>query len=309
MICKIYKLALLTLVYVSLNAPAFAATCSCAGVPLLASIDTSAKEKGDLYISYSAEYHQISDLVSGTDDVPDETGRDRNTFSQVITSSYAFTDHWSASALVSYVEHDRTIGSSFLGKTSTSGISDSVILARYTPFFVTPFSRHEASLGLGLRIPTGDDDYGNSFVISEDMQPSVGALGKIIWASYSYAFNQAATVQFNTSANYTRNEENDRKYQFGHEINFAFGISHSISPRLGYSAALRYRTTEADHRAGVEIPNTGGEWLDFIPAVQWSFTENFSAGLSGRIPVWRDLSGALQFTTSYSYAVSLTYGF
>jgi len=308
-ICKKCQFALLALVYLYQVAPAVAATCSCAGVPLLASIDTSAREKGDLYISYSAEYHQISDLVSGTDDVPDETGRDRNSFSQVISSSYAFTDHWSASALLSYVEHDRTIGSSFLGKTSTSGISDSVLLARYTPFFVTPFSRHEASLGLGLRIPTGDDNFGDGIVVSEDMQPSVGALGKIVWASYSYAFNQAATVQFNTSANYTRNEENSRKYQFGHEFNFAAGIGHSISPRLGYSVLLRYRTTEADHRSGVEIPNTGGEWLDFIPSVQWSFTENFSAGLSGRLPVWRDLSGALQFTTSYSYALSLAYGF
>jgi hypothetical protein len=295
----------------SLQIPAFAATCSCAGVPLLTSIDTSANEKGAFFISYTAEDHQISDLVSGSDDVNDETGRDRSSFSQVLSASYGLTDHWSVSALVSYVEHSRKIGSSFIGgRTTTSGIGDSVILVRYSPLLITPFSRHELSLGLGVRIPTGEDDYdGTGFIVSEDMQPSTGAFGEILWTSYSYAFNQAATVQLNTSANYTYNGENDREYAFGHEFNFAAGLSHSIGSKFGYSAALRYRTTRADRRFGFEIPNTGGEWLDFVPAVQYSFTDKLSVGLSGRIPVARNLNGVLQFTTSYSYALSVAYGF
>jgi len=299
MISRFVALALLALLVFSLQMPVFAATCSCAGVPLLTSIDTSANEKGELFISYTAEDHQISDLVSGSDDVPDETGRDRNSFSQILSASYGLTDHWSVSTLVSYVKHNRKIGSSFLGKTTTSGIGDSVILARYTPLFITPFSRHELSLGLGVRIPTGEDDYGNGFIVSEDMQPSTGAFGEILWTSYSYAFNQAATY----------NGENDREYAFGHEFNFAAGLSHSLGSRFGYSAVLRYRTTRSDRRFGFEIPNTGGEWLDFVPAVQYAITDNLSAGLSGRIPVARNLNGVLQFTTSYSYAFSLAYGF
>ena len=263
---------------------------------MLTFIDTSATEQGQLFISYANEYHQISDLVSGSDDVRDETDRDRHTFSQVISASYALSDRWAVSALVSYVEHSRTIGSSFLGKTTTSGIGDSVVLARYTPLFITPFSRHELSLGLGVRIPTGDDDFGSGFILSEDKQPSTGAFGEIVWTSYSYAFNQAATLQFNTSANYTVNEENDRKYAFGNEFNFAFGLSHAIGTRFGYSAALRYRTTRADRRFGFEIPNTGGQWLDFIPGIQIAVTDNLNLGV-------------LQFTTSYAYSFSVSYSF
>lgn len=291
------------------HVPAYAATCSCAGVPLLSSVDTSAREKGELFVNYTAEYHQINDLVSGSRDVPDETGRDRNSFSHVLSASYALTDRWSVSVLASYVEHERKIGTSFLGKTSSSGIGDSVILTRYTPLFITPFSRHELSLGVGVRIPTGEDDYGSGIVLSQDMQPSTGAVGEILWTSYSYAFNQAATVQLNTSANYTYNEENDRKYAFGHELNLAIGFSQSIGTRFGYSAAIRYRTTRADRRFGFAIPNTGGEWLDLIPAIQYAITDNLNVGLSGRIPLARKLDGALQFTTSYSYALSVTYGF
>jgi len=308
-ILNFLKLALLPLLFFSLQMPAFAATCSCAGAPLLTSINTSATEQGQLFISYATEYHQISDLVSGSDDVQDETRRDRHSFSQVISASYALTDRWAVSALVSYVKHSRTIGSSFIGKTTTSGIGDTVVLARFTPLFITPFSRHELSLGLGVRIPTGDDDFGSGFILSEDMQPSTGAVGKILWTSYSYAFNQAATLQFNATANHLSNEENDRNYAFGDEFNFAFGFSQSIGVKFGYSVALRYRTTRADRRFGSAIPNTGGEWLDFVPSIQYAFTDRLNLGLSGRIPVVRDLNGVLQFTTSYSYGFSLAYGF
>ena len=306
---SLLRSALAALLIVGLHQPLSAATCSCAGVPLLTSIDTSAVEQGDFFITYSTEYHQISDLVSGSDDVRDETDRDRNSLSQVISASYAMTDKWSVSALVSYVEHNRTIGSSVFGKETTSGIGDSVILVRYTPLFMTPFSRHELSLGIGARIPTGEDNFGSGFVISEDMQPSVGATAKIGWSSYSFAFSQAATVTLNASATYTDNDENDRGYAFGTESSYSLGISQSIGTKFGYSAAFRYRTTEADRRFGFEIPNTGGDWLDFVPAVQYSVSDELKLGLFGRIPVSRDLNGTLQFTTSYSYGLSLTYGF
>lgn len=276
---------------------------------MLIYLDTSATEKGQLFLSYTAEDHQINDLVSGSDEVNDETGRDRSSFSHVLSGSYALTDRWSFSALVSYVEHNREIGSSFFGKTTVSGPGDSVLLARYTPLAITPFSRHQVVLGGGFRLPTGENDATDGFVLSEDMQPGTGALGTIAWATYSYAFNQAATLQFHTSANYSYNDENDRKYMFGNEFNLASGISQSLGTRFSYSALLRYRQTEPDQRAGFELPNTGGKWLDFVPAVRYSITEKFSASLTGRIPVARDLNGALQFTTSYSYALSLSYGF
>lgn len=309
MIPRSLKSTLLALPLLGLQIPAFAATCSCAGVPLLTYIDTSAIEKGQFFISYTAEDHQISDLVSGRDDVPDETGRDRNAFSHVLSASYAITDQWSVSALTSYVKHYRKIGTSFLGETTSRGFGDSVVLARYTPLSITPFSRHELSLGFGIRIPTGEDDYGDGFPLSEDMQPSVGARGEILWSSYSYAFNQAATLRLYTYANYTWNGENERKYSFGDEFYFAAGISQSIGTRFGYSAGLRYRSTRVDRRFDFALPNTGGEWLDFIPAISYSITDNFNAGLSGRIPLARNLNGALQFTTSYSYALTLSYGF
>ena len=285
-----------------------AATCSCAGVPLLSAIDSSSTEAGDLYFNYTTEYHDMSDLVQGTKDIRDESGRERSSVSQIISSTYGLADRWSVSGLLSYVEHSRSVSTSFFGEQNTSGLSDAVLLLRYTPTFITPFSRHEVSLGLGVRLPVGKDDAGGLIVQSEDMQPSVGARGDILWSSYSYAFDQAATMQLNLSANFTsNNEENDRNYSFGDEFNFAAGFSQSIGTRFGYSASLRYRTTDADERNGFEIPNSGGEWLDFVPAIQYGISDDLTIALSGRVPIARDLEGALQFTTSYSYSLSLTY--
>ncbi|MCH7817315.1 MAG: transporter [Proteobacteria bacterium] len=285
-----------------------AATCGCAAVPLLDAIDTSANQAGDFYINFTTESHEMNDLVVGSKQISDETNRRRSSFSQAVSMSYAISDRWAVSGLVSYIEHSRKVGTSLFGEQNTSGLSDGVILLRYTPIYQTPFSRHQLSLGFGLRLPIGKDDAGGVLTASEDMQPSIGARGSIYWGSYSYAFNQAATIQFNASVSYIDNdEENDRGYTFADEVNFTAGLSQNIGIKFAYSASLRYRNTTADQRNGFDIPNTGGQWLDFVPAVQYSFTDKLDLGLSGRVPIARDLDGAIQFTTSYSYAVSLTY--
>ena len=288
----------------------FAATCGCAGAPLLSAIDTSSTEQGDLFINMGMETHIANDLVNGTNESSDETDRERSSRSSTLSASYGLTANWAVSGLISYIEHSRKVGSSFLPEQHTSGLSDAVLLFRYTPIHQTPFSRHDLSLGFGARFAVGKDDAGGIISAAEDMQPSTGAGGAILWGSYSYAFNQAATVQFTTSVNYTRNDdENDRNYTFGDETNLFVGMSQSIGTKFGYSAGLRYRMTDPDERLGFEVPNTGGEWLDFVPAIQYGITDKINVGLSGRIPVARDLNGALQFTTSYSYSISITYAF
>ncbi|GAB5500486.1 MAG: hypothetical protein PsegKO_27970 [Pseudohongiellaceae bacterium] len=288
--------------------PASAATCSCAGVPLLSAMDTSSTEPGDLYINLTTENHEISDLVQGSDEITDETGRERSSLSQVMSASYGLADRWALSGLLSYVEHSRSVGSSFLGEQNSSGLGDAVLMVRYSPMLMTPFSRHELSFGLGARLAVGKNDAGGLVQFSEDMQPGAGAPATLAWGSYSYAFDQAGTKVVSTSANYTYNDyENDRNYTFGDETNVALVFSHSLGTKFGYSAGLRYRHTDPDERLGFGVPNTGGEWLDFIPAVRYSFTPEWTVSVSGRLPVSRQLNGALQFSTSYSYAVSITH--
>ena len=54
-----------------------AATCSCSSVPLLGSMESTSPESKAWFFSSSYEFHDISDLYNGTDEVNDETGRNR----------------------------------------------------------------------------------------------------------------------------------------------------------------------------------------------------------------------------------------
>ncbi len=70
-----------------------------------------------------------------------------------------------------------------------------------------------------------------------------------------------------------------------------------------------YRHAQRDKRNSVDIPNTGGQWLDVIPAVQYHVTDSLALKASAKIPVARDLNDSLQFTTKYAIRLSLLYLF
>ncbi len=289
--------------------PGEAVTCSCAGVPLLSSMETATPDANSWFVGTSFQYRDLSEAVSGSDEVNDGIDRDRTTETLIAEVSYGFSDRWSASTLFSYVRHQREVGGG--DEQEGKGIGDAIAMAKYAVLRQGIASRHGLTLGFGTRIPLGEEDEKGTLGIrlAQDMQPSTGAWGGIGWLNYNYSFNQAGTVQAYTTGSYTYNDENDRDYRFGHESTLELGGSYNSPGSWAALAGLRYRHTERDERNGVEIPNTGGEWLDFVPAVQYQFSDAFAAKLGATIPVWRDLNDALQFTTKYAAHLSLSYVF
>lgn len=284
----------------------YAATCSCAGVPLLGAMESSAPEAGVWYVGTSYEYHDLNDLVQGSDEISDQTGRERTSQSFIGQASYGITDKWAVSALMSAVEHDRTVGNR---STTGSGLADSIVMLKYSPKSIGLTERTGLSFGLGARIPTGEDSERGITVLAEDLQPSTGAWGTVAWAQVARSFSQSAKTQVFASFSYQANGENDRDYKFGDAWTAGAGSSYQTDGRWGFAGQLLYRQSDRDERAGSEIPNTGGKWLYFEPSVQYNFSPNIAARLGGQIPVWRDLNDALQFTTSYSVSLSLSYTF
>ena len=284
---------------------AWAATCSCAGVPLLNSMDASSADAGKWYLSVTYDKHEINDLVSGTDDVNDETERARESRSLLMQLDYGWSEKWSVTGMLTYVEHQRQIGISQGSFVEAKGLGDGLILVKYTPLRINLFSSWEYSFGLGSKIPFGEDEYKiNDVPVSEDLQPSSGAFSWLAWGYVTYAFDQAARSQVFMSVNTSINNENSRHYQFGNEYNFTIGTSYHLQNDWAFSSQIRYRESSADKRSDVEIPNTGGKWVDFMPAIQYRLNQDSGIKLSARIPVYRNLDGALQFTTSNS--ISLT---
>ena len=259
------------------------------------------------FLGTTYEYHDVSELVAGSSSIPDRTGRDRTSQAFVVEASRGITDKWSISALLSAVDHDREVGGV---QASASGLGDAILMLKYTPKSISLYSATAFSFGIGSRIPVGvDDATRQGITLAEDMQPSTGAYGGMIWVYGAKALNDSKGARIYTSASYTQNGENDRDYQFGDETTVTFGGSYQTQTPWGFNLELLYRNAERDQRDSVDIPNTGGAWLDIIPAVQYHLTESLALSAAAKIPIRRDLNDQLQFTTKYAIRVSLSYVF
>ncbi len=302
------KASLATIIVLLLAATdSAAATCSCAGVPLLGSMQLATPGGGKWFLAGSYEFHDASELVSGSSTVPDSTNRDRTSEVLMFEVSRGLWDKVSFSALIAAVKHDRTVGGVH---DSASGLGDAIVVLKYSPSSISLYSRNAFSMGIGARLPLGvDDATSGGIVLAEDMQPSTGAFGSVFWIYAARALNEPASAQIYVNATYTNNGENDRDYQFGHEATASLGASYQTQSPWGFSVELLYRQAERDKRASTDIPNTGGEWLDIIPTVQYHITDSMALSASAKIPVARNLNDQLQFTTKYAARLTFSYIF
>jgi hypothetical protein len=253
------------------------------------------------------QFHDTSELVAGSKAIPDATGRDRTSEAVIIEISRGFTEKWSASALFSAVDHHREVNNF---AANASGIGDSLLMVKYAPKRISLYSDTTLSFGLGVRIPVGENNAKQGdIVLAEDMQPSTGAFGVVAWTYWSRALTDSKATRIYAGASYAENGENDRKYSFGEEVTVSFGGSYQTQTPWGFNLELLFRDADRDQRNSVEIPNTGGQWLDVIPAVQYHLTANLALTASAQLPIARNLNDEVQFTSKYSYRLSISYVF
>jgi len=284
-----------------------AQTCSCAAVPILGSMQLASPLNEQWFLGATYEFHDVSELVAGSSSIPDQTGRDRTSQAFIVELSRGLSEKWSFSALLSAVRHDREVSNI---SASASGLGDAIAMIKYSPRSISLYSDTALSFGLGSRIPVGVDDATFMGVpLAEDMQPSTGAFGGILWAYWAKALNDSKGARIYASASHTQNGENDRDYSFGQETNVVFGGAYQTQTPWGFNLELLYRNAARDQRDSVDIPNTGGEWLDVIPAVQYHISERLAIRAAAKIPLKRDLNDVLQFTTKYAFRLSLSYVF
>ena len=284
-----------------------AQTCSCAAVPILGSMQLASPLNKQWFLGATYEFHDVSELVAGSSSIPDQTGRDRTSQAFIVELSRGLSEKWSFSALLSAVRHDRDVSDI---SASASGLGDAIAMIKYSPRNISLYSDTALTFGLGSRIPVGVDDATFLGVpLAEDMQPSTGAFGGILWVYWAKALNDSKGARIYASASHTQNGENKRDYSFGQETNVVFGGAYQTQTPWGFNLELLYRNAARDQRDSVDIPNTGGEWLDVIPAVQYHISERLAIRAAAKIPLKRDLNDVLQFTTKYAFRLSLSYVF
>jgi hypothetical protein len=232
-----------------------AQTCSCAGVPILGAMESASPKDSQWYLAGTYEYHDISELVSGSSTVHDGTGRDRTAQAMILEASRGLSEKWSFSALLSAIEHERDVGGQ---RDTVNGVGDAIVMLKYSPKTISLYEKTTVSFGLGTRLAIGEDDAkSQGVVLAEDLQPSTGAYGGILWVYAARALNDSRGARIYASALRRASSAATRHKHRGASIsNFCIGMPIAISaPPLtspiraehGWTSFRRCNTTLMNH--------------------------------------------------------------
>jgi len=294
---------------------ALAQACCSAGTPLLSSLELPSTSAGTLQLALTYEYNALRDVLSASSTLNDDSRR-RATHSLLLETSYGFSSSFSASVLLTIVQQERSIRSSFDGGESflkTRGVGDAIVLLKYNLIRANILNQLDVSIGAGAKIPLGRSNLTtDSILLPADMQPGTGAWDGILWGYVSQGFvptlplNVFASASYRYTGSNARFGNNQESYTFGNELVANLGVGFRTDKELDFSLVLRFRQTTSDRFAAAAIPNTGGQWLSAVPGVNVKVLDNLAVRASGQIPVYRNLEGT-QLTTSYTASVTLFY--
>jgi hypothetical protein len=286
-----------------------AQTCSCAGNTFFSPLELTAPSEKHWHLELSYRFHAINDLVEGTEKVVDDTERSRNVMTLMFEIGYNLSPRLTVKADLNVVRHQRQVGISDAGKVDTNGMGDSLFSLQYKPMIYSGRSDMELSIGGGVKVPIGKSDAVLTGIAAEDMQPGTGSWDVLAWGLLSRRIRSVEGLEIFGGASYRFNGTNDREYRFGNEFIGALGARYTGKKLLSYSLHSRYRWADNDRRFGSDVPNTGGEWIYVVPAVTFNIAGHTGVKTQVDIPVYRNLNGVRQFTSTLLVSLSLFYQF
>lgn len=295
-----------------------AQTCCSGGVPLSNNLGLPNEGKGVIILGLNYDLNTLNTLKAESETLDDDS-RKRLTHSVLLNIGYSFTDRLSIETLFSWVNQSRTI-SQFGNEnfTETSGIGDAVFLLKYA-FPELLLSNSALTLGVGGKVPLGDSDLkdDNGIQLTADLQPGSGAWDGIGWVSYVVNPDFRPSGNFMGSLTYRLTGRNDSylnntsTYEFGDELQINLGyidqlffLGTLVSPGL----IFKYRKAEEDKVEGLDLPNTGGEWVFIRPEAGVLLSENLNLNFRLELPLYSHVVGT-QLTPTSRVTVGLTYSF
>ncbi len=299
-------------------------SCCSGGTPLASNLGVRPIDAKSLHIQLTYDYNTQKDQISGTERLKDRN-RERNTHSWLLQLKYGINSRSSLIGLFSYLvqEEINTTPGNPRQFVDAQGFGDFIGMYQYLLLDKPDFQMLGA---LGLKIPVGPTEIRNpqtNIVLPSDMQPSsaswdgVGAIQliKTKFIRPTMALNFGTTYRLTTPA---KRFNNTLKYKFGNELQITAGISDQflivnwiVNPTLMF----RYRRTAEDLQSRindidvVDVPvvNTGGQWIYLVPSFQIEFTPRWSWSAYAELPVYRNLEGVIQLTTTFKLGTSVLY--
>jgi hypothetical protein len=209
------------------------------------------------------------------------------------------------SSLIPYHFHNREIET---GGQSISGIGDITVLGMYTLFQTHNDSMifvHNLQLGGGVKLPTGKFDEANYGSVNPSYQLGTGSWDYLLATEYSI---KRKKFGLNALLNYVIKTENEKKYRFGNQFNYAgtfFYIhqkdSFSLAPQIGFAGELY----ADNYQHGQKVRNTAGDI--FMGKVGFEIgKDKFSFGTNVILPINQNLTGG-RVEAKYRWSINLNY--
>lgn len=208
-------------------------------------------------------------------------------------------------ALLPYHFHNRETAT---GKQDIKGIGDITVMAMYKLFQTkkdSTFFVHTLQVGGGVKAPTGKFDQANAGNINPSFQVGTGSWDYLLASEYIV---RRKKFGLNTMLNYVYKTENDKKYRFGNQFNYASTFfylyekdSFSVAPQVGFAGevyASNYQYSEI-------VQKTSGDILFSKLGVEIG-KNKFSFGANVMLPVNQNLASN-RVEANYRWSLNLNY--
>jgi len=292
-------------------------TCCSGGVPLSGNIGFQGANRGTLQMEMSYDMNYLATLKNGAEVIADDSRR-RITQSILVKGGYSVARWLAFDALFSYVFQERRI--TFIeqsNQVNVNGLGDAVLMAK---FILTQLSDSgtELQLGIGPKIPLGRSDLTDErgITLNADLQPGSGSWDAIIWGYFARQLSIRPSSVISTRIvgrfnGINRDYLGSLNYSFGNSIQIYLGAGDQMAwgnQIVTPSLSLRYRYAGADRINGGELDNTGGQWMNLIPALSWHLTPQSILHLVPEIPVYSKVNGT-QLISTFRFQVGFYYLF
>ena len=193
------------------------------------------------------------------------------------------------SALLPYHFHNRETAT---GTQNISGIGDVTILAMYRLYQTHKDSTiltHTFQVGGGIKIPLGKFDQANNGSVNPSYQVGTGSWDYLLATEYIIRRKQFG---LNALLNYVVKTENEKKYRFGNQFNYAGTFFYlyeknnfSIAPQIGFAGEVFGDNYQYKQR----VRNTAGDI--FMGKIGFEIgKDKFSFGVNTMLPIVQNLT-------------------
>ncbi|MGV7221486.1 MAG: hypothetical protein ACQ9MH_08180 [Nitrospinales bacterium] len=328
---KIY-IAVASVVFLFIGASLAHASCGSANCSLVIGSQEGVSQKGRFVVDLSYRYIPQENKRKGTGDtgevlipkidfeaweIEPEHHREFLTINKLaqMDVSYGFTENFTVTMNIPffndrYHEHDDGVHDGdegeFTNQDGSTGFGDITVLLKYA---VVNTIKHLLVAGAGVKFASGEYLLKNSegAINEPTIMPGTGSYDAILSAYYNFSFIPNRLNLF-ASLSHRFTSENPLQYQFGDSTLIDGGLSYLLTEKIIATAQINARISRRDMFAGMYVPSTGREIVNFTPGARLIVSENASIYSHVQIPVYKRVNES-NLVPAYSFIMGATYGF